>query len=249
MSNLNPAAIFDDFKSGKMDKSSFIEIIQEENSSHIILNLYQFLEEDGSEDGVLLKSIMEETLGKEFLIYFDIVDPKEGMALKLLQLDTGYSPTTDSGSSQHYIQFKSEKGHVVVLLVCQVVVPTTKFLRFLPHLRVLSFYSQCINKIEGLEHLKELKKLELTDNGLEEIPGLENLIHLEDLDVSYNQLTEIIGLENLTKLRKLDLSYNQLKEICNLRNLKNLEELHLIENKIDKIEGLKNLTNLRVLDA
>ena len=248
MKDLNPAAIFNDFKSGKLGKSSFIALIQNKQSVDFLLELYQLLELNRSEEAENLKYLMEETLGKEYLIYFDLVDPREGMGLRLLELETEVSPTTDSGSSQHYIEIKLEKGHVVVMSVCQVVVHSTKFLRFLPHLKILSFYSQCISKIEGLEHLTELEKLDLTDNGLTEIQGLESLNKLKELNLSYNRLSEISGIENLTKLEKLDLSYNQLEEIGNLQNLMNLEELHLIENKIKKIEGLKKLTNLRVLD-
>ena len=48
---------------------------------------------------------MVEELGKEFLIYFDLSDPREGMGLKLLEIDTDKEVTTDSGASQHYVDF------------------------------------------------------------------------------------------------------------------------------------------------
>jgi len=284
MTDSNPTDIFNDFRSGKIDKSSAIDklfsilksseddkvkihvlelivsnfltegnealrwVIQNEKSPVCLFELYEYLEANGTEKAKNLVSFMEEELGKEFLVYFDLMDPREGVALKLLELDTGTEVTTSSGASQHYVDFKTRNGHIEALSVCQVVVSNTKFLKFLPRLRILSFYSQCISKIEGLEYLSELEKLELTDNGLIEIQGLENLHNLKDLDLSYNRFSEINGLEYLTKLEKLDLSYNQLEEINGLENLKNLEELHLIENNISKIKGIKKLTNLKVLD-
>ena len=110
MTYTNPTDIFIDFKNGKIDSSSTIRKLilmsrgpindkPRNEITDILLEMYRTAETKE------MKKFMVEELGKEFLIYFDLSDPREGMGLKLLEIDTDKEVTTDSGASQHYVDF------------------------------------------------------------------------------------------------------------------------------------------------
>jgi len=136
-------------------------------------------------------------------------------------------------------------------------------------LEVLSFQSNQISEIKGIEKLTALTELNLSSNQISEIKGLEKLTNLTYLNLHSNQISEIKGLEKLTALKRLNLrsnqineikglgkltalkilafDSNQISEIKGLDNLRNLEELYLETNDIEEIKGLDNLTALNEL--
>ena len=115
------------------------------------------------------------------------------------------------------------------------------------NLTYLSFYSNKISKIEGLNNLTNLHCLGLSENKINKIEGLDTLVNLETLYLSGNQITKIEGLNNLINLHTLSLPKNKITKIDGLDTLINLHVLNLSENQITKIEELNNLINLHYL--
>jgi len=89
-------------------------------------------------------------------------------------------------------------------------------------------------------------KLQLDNNCIEKIEGIDHLIHLEWLgnvifpsnlaDLSFNSISSIEGLENLTKLSDLSLYNNSISVVEGLDNCLKLQVLSLGENNIANLE-------------
>jgi len=248
MSSLNPVDIFNDFRSGKIDKSFIIEFIKKEKSVDFLLELYQLLESHVSEEAKQLKLLMEDTLGKKFITKFKLV-PQESMALGLLEKTLGQEILNDEEFPEfHHIHasYRVKNGHVTIIDIVELCCPRVLFLKFFPHLIYLTICMTNLKEIKGIEYLSKLEYLNLASNELTEISGLENLFCLKKLDLNLNKISELDFRSTMGKLEELLISFNPLNRLNGLKNLKNLkyieiEDVNLQKTKIERIMKRLNL--------
>jgi len=249
-------------------------IFRNEKSPNCLFGIYNALSINKSVLARNLVQLMEETIGKYYLIHHDILST-EALALELLgkhlcdvypygyKLDKWYFENLKI-KHQEVISIKIENLHSSVdskffslfsglqeLILIDCKINDAYFLGGITRLRIEGMEQgplRSLNEIEGFERLTNLKELDLYYNSISEISNLENLTNLERINLSHNYIKEIIGLDTLKNLRILNLEGNQIEEIKNLENLVNLRELNLSENKeISDIKGLEKLINLDVL--
>ncbi|MFK8104791.1 MAG: leucine-rich repeat domain-containing protein [Saprospiraceae bacterium] len=102
-------------------------------------------------------------------------------------------------------------------------------------LTALSFESNQISKIEGLDGLASLTTLYLHSNQISKIEGVNGLASLTSLSLHSNQISKIEGLDGLASLTSLYLESNQISKIEGLLSLSNLEFLDFEQNPIAEL--------------
>ena len=248
-------------------------IFKHEQSSDCLLEIYDAL---ASRKSALVKDllvIMEETIGMNYLIHYDLL-PKEAMALELLgrHLCKLYVFLDLTKWIFRNLKIKNQRVFSIEIDKLYNSINSKFFSLFsgLQELRLIdcklneAFYLSgitslmisgteegqlgSIDDIKGFENLKNLRNLDLSINYISEITKLENLTNLVNLDLSQNDISEIKGLKTLKSLEVLNLECNNIREIKNLENLVSLRELNLSDNKeIPEIKGLRKLKNLEIL--
>jgi internalin A len=231
MSNLSPVGIFNDFRGGKIDKSTVVELIKKQKSVDFLLELYKIVEEDASKEAFELKLSMEETLGKKFITKHNIV-PREALALGLFEKTIGQEILNEEEYPEfHHVHalYREKNGHVTNLDIVEICCPRIMFMEFFPNLIYLTICMADLKEIKGLEFLSKLEYLNLASNELTEIIGLERLTNLKRLDLNLNKISELSFSSNLGKLEELLLSFNPLKKLSGFKKLKNLRHIE-VEN-------------------
>ncbi|MFW9896237.1 MAG: leucine-rich repeat domain-containing protein [Candidatus Thorarchaeota archaeon] len=250
MTDLNPANIIDDIKSGRLEKSVFIETIKNNTSADNLLKLYQYFEVNRSEESESLKHLMEETLGKKNSINFDLI-PKEAMALELLSRRLCELLPHYQMERWVFNRIKAKKGFVERIDIEGINNRIeSEYLELFSGLEELEFYDSNITDFSRLKNLTCLRINGMEEpylNNISEIIGLEKLVNLEEIDLSFNSINEIENLDNMFNLKKLDLSRNMIKEIKGLDSLLNLECLDLSNNT--ELQDIKNLEALTELES
>jgi len=248
-------------------------VFQHEQSCECLLGIYNTLSSKETALVEDLLSLMEETIGKKYLVYHDLLN-KEAMALELLgqhlcnlyvffELEK-WNFTDLTIKNQRVVSIRIENLYnsinskffslfsglqELVLIDCKL--SDAFYLSAISSLRITGTEEgrlDSIDDIKGFEKLKNLRNLDLSTNNISEITKLENLTNLVNLNLSHNNISEIKGFETLKNLEVLNLEFNNIKEIKNLENLVNLRELNLSENKdITEIKSLGKLKNLEIL--
>ena len=248
-------------------------IFKHEQSSDCLLEIYDAL---SSRESALVKDLlvlMEETIGMNYLIHYDLL-PKEAMTLELLGRHLCKLYVFLDLKKWIFRNLKIKNQRVVSIEIDKLYNSiNSKFFSLFSGLQELkltdcklndAFYLSGITRlmisgteegqlgsiddIKGFENLKNLRNLDLSINYISEITKLENLTNLVNLDLSQNDISEIKGLETLESLEVLNLERNNIREIKNLENLVSLRGLNLSDNKeIPEIKGLRKLKNLEVL--
>jgi Leucine-rich repeat (LRR) protein len=248
-------------------------IFKHEQSCDCLLGIYNALTNKKSASIKDLLLLMEETIGKKYLIYYDLL-PKEAMALELLGRHlcklyvfhdlTEWIFRNLKIKSQRVVSIEINNLHNSInskffslfsglqelkLIDCKL--NDALYLTEILSLRITGTEEgqlDSIDDIEGFENLINLRNLDLSTNYISEMTKLEKLVNLVNLDLSQNEISEIKGLENLNNLEVLNLEWNNIREIKNLENLVSLRELNLSDNKeIPEIKGLRKLKNLEIL--
>ncbi|XP_038998896.1 protein phosphatase 1 regulatory inhibitor subunit PPP1R7 homolog [Hibiscus syriacus] len=93
-------------------------------------------------------------------------------------------------------------------------------------------------KVINLCGLSCIKKISFQSNRLTSMRGLEECIALEEIYLSHNGISKMEGLSKLVNLRVLDVSTNKLTSVDDIQNLTRLEDLWLNDNKIESLDGL-----------
>ena len=248
-------------------------IFKHEQSSDILLEIYESLACENNALSKDLLLLMEEIVGKHYLIYYDLL-PREAMGLELLGRHLcKLSPYSDL-TKWKYIDLTIKNQEVISIEIESLYEPiNSKFFKLFSSLHQLRLFDcklnnthnlsglsslmitgtevgqlDSIDEVIALDNLTNLRNLDLSGNYIPEIKNLGNLTNLVKLNLSQNEISEIKGLENLKNLECLNLEHNNIKEIKNLENLVNLKELVLSENKdISEIKGLRKLRKLEIL--
>ena len=226
-------------------------IFRNEKSPDCLLGIYNTIASNKSVLAKNLIQLMEETIGKYYLIHHDLL-PKEALALELLGKHLCEVYIFAKSKKWYFENLKIKHQEVISIKIENLHSSiNSKFFGLLSGLQELILYD-C--KLSDAFFLGEISRLRI--NGIEEGPlgsideieGFENLANLKELDLSINSISEITKLEKLTNLIKLNLSHNDIKEIKGLDTLKKLEVLNLECNNIQEIKNLNNLVNLRELN-
>lgn len=213
-------------------------MISEESSSYILLNLYQYLEEDKSEEAGELKLLMEETLGKKYIKKFDIFS-REAMALGLLKKTIDQEILNDEENPEQYhvhASFRARNRHVISLDITELCCHKINFLNYIPNLEFLRISMAGLKEIEGLENLPNLTYLDLSGNKLNKVNGLEHLTNLKHLDLNLNKLTELNVYKPIEKLETLMISFNPLIKLEGIDDLKDIKHVEMEDTKIPKLK-------------
>jgi len=248
-------------------------IFKHEQSSDCLLEIYDAL---SSRESALVKDLlvlMEETIGMNYLIHYDLL-PKEAMTLELLGRHLCKLYVFLDLKKWIFRNLKIKNQRVVSIEIDKLYNSiNSKFFSLFSGLQELRLIDcklndalylteilslringteegqlDSIDDIEGFENLINLRNLDLSINYISEITKLENLTNLVNLDLSQNDISEIKGFETLRNLEVLNLECNNIREIKNLENLASLRELNLFDNKeIPEIKGLRKLKNLEIL--
>lgn len=248
-------------------------VFKNEKSADCLLDIYNALASCVSGFAKDILYSMEETIGMNKLIQYDLL-PKEAMALELLGRHLCAIEHIYKQKEWIFNGLKVKNNHVFSLEIeMSYNKINSKFFSLFSNLQKLRLFDceltdyYCVRNLssllitgteeghinsiydlKGLETLTNLKVLNLSGNRISEIKNLENLINLMSLNLSENNIIEIEGLDTLVQLEVLNLEHNNLEEIKNLDHLKNLRELDLSQNQnIPEIKGLSNLRNLEVL--
>jgi len=248
-------------------------VIKHERSCDCLLGIYHTLSSKESIHVEDLLILMEESIGKNYLISHDLL-PKEAMALELLGRHLCNLYIFLEAKKWKFYDLKIMNQRVVSIKIENLYNSiNSKFFSLFSGLQELILYDcklndafhlcrlsrliingteegqlDSIDEIKGFENLKNLRELDLNINNISKITKLEMLTNLVKLDLSQNEIKEIKGLETLINLEILNLEWNNIGEIKNLQNLVNLKELNLSDNKdIPKIKGLRKLKSLEIL--
>ena len=260
-----PREIYNDFLSGKMDKSSaisyFISLIEKSNKDSIRIDALKFLGKMGLKSDFYFKLL-------EYLLIADEDNSIKTYATKLLIKsfpNRAFSPIQwalenvdwDSINNTSKITLNSilrdlrsaNNPKLIPLLNLKehVAVHNEVYLVKYNILHLNNLGITHISELEGLEKLTNLTELYLSGNNISEIHGLEHLTKLKVLDLSNNNISQISSLGTLLDLNQLYMNNNEISNINGLENLINLNFLNLDSNNIAKIEGLTYNKNLNTL--
>uniref|UniRef100_A0A3P8SPY7 Dynein regulatory complex subunit 3 n=1 Tax=Amphiprion percula TaxID=161767 RepID=A0A3P8SPY7_AMPPE len=103
-----------------------------------------------------------------------------------------------------------------------------------------------IQKINNLWDFTSLEKLDLNNNCIEKIQGLDHLINLTWI-LSFNRIEKIEGLAALQKLEVLDLSNNRISVIENVDTLENITHFFIANNLIEELDNVLQLKKFKKL--
>ena len=108
---------------------------------------------------------------------------------------------------------------------------------------------ECINGIQGLDHLSRLSELDLSFTNLDAMPKLHDGCTLKRLDLSGNLMLTDVDLSGFTQLEELDLSGTNIGPVLELSNLEKLKRLRLTDARnLHQLSGLYALAHLEYLD-
>ncbi|MHA1932683.1 MAG: leucine-rich repeat domain-containing protein [Promethearchaeota archaeon] len=273
MNNLNPAAIFNDFRSGKIDKSmmsdKFFSILQHSNDDEVKIQVIEFVTKNFLDEGVdILKWVIKNVKSPNCLFtLYSLLEANLSEEAK--QLRQYMEINIGRGFLDKYDLIPKEAMALELLgrsiVWNQIISREIEYNITAPdwpiYYKIKKGYVKQINIDYKIFHESEidskclklfsgLKKLCLWECNLNNFSTLTDLISLKingGEQPQINDISEIKGLEKLTKLQELDLSHNGIYEIKNLENLVNLRKLDFSYNDIRKIKCLETLTLLESL--
>lgn len=260
-----PKETYNDFLSGKIDKSSvisyYISLIEKSNKDRIRIDALKFLGKLGLKSDLYFK----------LLEYLLIADEDNGIKTYASKLLINNFPNRacnpiqwalenldwDSINNDSKIALCSilrnirimKNPKLIPLLNLKEHVAVNNEVYLVKHniLNLNNLGITSIREIEGLEKLTNLNELYLSGNKISDIQELEHLTKLKVLDLSSNNITQMQYLDTLSNLNQLYLNNNEISNINGLDNLIKLDFLHLDSNNIAKIEGLNYNKNLHTL--
>jgi Leucine-rich repeat (LRR) protein len=264
MKDSNPIDIFNDFKSGKIAKSSIIDklftLIQISQDDLTKIQVIELLVENfllDAED--IIKWIIENEKSTDCLFelyrFLEVRGEAADELRQFMELKLG----RDVLKKYNLIPKEAMALELFGRVLCS----------HLLHARIDNWTFHYIKtkkgKVTGIEidrvfdivdskYLKlfsGIRELVLADCNLTDFSFLKGLtkLSLNGTEDSYlKDIVEIKGLENLTNLEELDLSRNYISEIKNLDKLMNLRKLDLSQNCIKEIQNLDSLSKLEYLN-
>jgi len=244
MTGSNPDDIFNDFRSGKIDKSyainNLFSILRNSKNDQLRIQIIELLINNFLDEGVdILKWVIMNEKSQDCLLEFyqnlERSNSKKAENLKNLLLDTIGTNFIDR------FKVNREEAYVIGLLDMPGYKVRTSEEGSWPHYISFTVEEEHVVGIFGFEIFPDLKlvkmftklrKLETYVTGTSDLKQLKHLKNLEYLKFDCVGISEGNGLQDFT-------------------SLKNLKELHLIDitsiNFIKSMEGLKNLVNLEKL--
>ncbi len=234
-------------------------VIKRGGSEDLLFKIYSSLESSSSKKALSLVRYMEETVGKRFIEkYGSEISLDECFFLGMMDQDGLVSGPKDGCDGHIWLSFHHADGHIHKIY-SNGCAPGFKFLKRLPHLKVLENAYGELENLNGIQDLIGLEKFVLKGMDIEDfsqIEGIFSLINLKELHCyDINGINELGPFNKLINLRKLSITgdldcdrMNPLQEIKDINSLTKLEHLDLRSNNITEIEGVENLTSLRSLN-
>lgn len=263
MRDVNPNELFNDFKSGKVSKSSLIDslftILQNSDNIKVKNRALEILVYNLLPEGVdIIKWVINNEKSVDILcpLYQNLEFLGEDREnLKRYMEETLGKPFME----EHDIVAREAMGLRLLELRAEVELENHDKIPNLHHVHAafrvkdghiidLDIVETSTYKVEFLNLFPNLTRLKLVMASLNEIQGLKDLKELEILDLAVNDLSEINGISHLHKLRKIYLYSNKLTKLTGLESLVELEELYIQENPIKKLKGLSKLKKLKYVE-
>lgn len=112
----------------------------------------------------------------------------------------------------------------------------------------LNFFSNYLERIEGLANYPNMMRLTLRENNLKDLNGIGEAPYLRWIDVSNNYLEDFRGMGVMMNLEWLDAHNNNIDNFGGLDWAPNLTYINLHANHMTNLMGADKFQNLRWLD-
>lgn len=273
MNNLNPAAIFNDFKSGKIDKSmaidKFFSLLQNSGDDEEKIQVIESIIKNFLDEGVdVLKWVIKNVKSPYCLFnLYNFLEAEVSEEAKQLRqfmeliIGRGFLDRYDLIPKEAMALELLGRGLVWSQIISRKIEYKIQAPEWLSFYKIKKGYVVQINIDIDFFHEREidskyfkffsgLKRLYLWECNLTDYSILTELTSLKvvggEEPIIYD-MSEIKGLEKLSKLQELDLSRNGISEIKNLEKLVSLRELNFSFNNIIEIKCLDTLVLLESL--